>query len=231
LNLRLSAAHWVVGEAGAAREAVDVIAQHRPSVVVTEFALPDSNAIALAQELRRRKLATRLVIVAGAVHPRFVRDAHRLGIKGLALKRQPVADIVQAIDRVSRGEAYLCPELIRDDERWNDKLYPELATLTAREREVLLLLLEGRSSKEIGQRLFLSPKTIDAHRLHINRKFRTRSLPGLMRFAADSGLLAVRAGIDAYGTAALADSPLLAIRGRWRSRWRAGWARDHPEPP
>jgi DNA-binding NarL/FixJ family response regulator len=209
LSLRASSGHRVVGEASAARQAVDLIERQRPSVVVADFALPDSNAIALAHELRRRKVEARLVILTGAVHPKFVRDTYRYGISGIALKRQPLSVIIDAIGRVSRGERYLCPELVGDGERWDDAVCPELATLTPREREVLLLVLEGRSSKEIAQSLFLSSKTVDAHRLHINRKFHTRSLPALMRFAATFGLLAVRARMDAHGVAPVASLPPL----------------------
>ncbi|HEY0715471.1 MAG TPA: response regulator transcription factor [Polyangia bacterium] len=180
----------VVGEASGAREAYPIIEQKEPDLAVVDFLLPDTNGISLGRELRRRRCRTKVLILGRMAHPMFIRDALRSGIGGFALKQESLATIFEALDRVLAGEHYLSPQLQEEVERALSSKVPGLARLSAREREILFLLVEGLSSKEIAKSLFLSSKTVDAHRLHINRKLGVRSPAALARLVADQGLIA-----------------------------------------
>jgi DNA-binding NarL/FixJ family response regulator len=180
----------VIGEASTARDAYVLIEEKEPDLAVVDFLLPDTNGISLARELRRRRLRTKIIILGRMSHPLFVRDALRSGVGGFALKQEPLATIIHALERVVAGEHYLSPHLQVELEKALASKVPGLARLSAREREILFLLVEGLSSKEIAKSLFLSSKTVDAHRLHINRKLGVRSPAALARLVADQGLIA-----------------------------------------
>ena len=191
LALETMGSFQIVGQATRAREAYPMIAETAPDVTVVDFMLPDTDGVSLARELRRRKLRTRILILGRLGHPLFVRDAMRSGIAGFALKKEPLTDIIQAIKRVAAGETYLSPHVLPALEGEPREADAGLEKLSLREREIFVMLLEGLSTKEIAQSLFLSAKTVDAHRLHINRKLGVRSPAELTRLVADEGLLAI----------------------------------------
>ena len=191
LALETMGSFQIVGQATRGREAYSIIAETAPDVTVVDFMLPDTDGVSLARELRRRKLRTRIMILGRLGHPLFVRDAMRSGITGFALKKEPLADIIQAIKRVASGQTYLSPQVLPALEGEPRDADAGLEKLSLREREIFVMLLEGLSTKEIAQSLFLSAKTVDAHRLHINRKLGVRSPAELTRLVADEGLLAI----------------------------------------
>jgi two-component system response regulator NreC len=178
----------IVGEATRARDAYSVIESTNPDLVVSDFMLPDTDGVSLARELRRRRVKVRMMILGRLGHPLFVRDALRAGIAGFALKREPLQDLIGAMQRVAAGETYLSPQ-IQERIAADGGDESTLEKLSSREREIFCLLLEGLSTKEIAKLLYLSPKTVDAHRLHINRKLGVRSPAELARLVADQGLI------------------------------------------
>lgn len=179
----------VVGEATTAREAFDLLERVETDLALVDFMLPDTDGVSLARELRRRRIRIPVMILGRLGHPLFVRDALRAGVLGFALKRRPLAEIIEGMKTVVGGKTYLGPDVQEacDNFRENDAL----ESLSAREREIFVMLLEGLSSKEIARSLFLSTKTVDAHRLHINRKLGVRSPAELARLVADHGFLSV----------------------------------------
>jgi DNA-binding NarL/FixJ family response regulator len=193
LALSASGDFTVVGEAGRARDAYPLIERTKPDLAVIDFLLPDSNGVSLARELKRRRLRSKTLVLGRQTHPLFVRDAMQSGIGGFALKQEPLETVMDAMRRVAAGEFYMSPLLEKQQQAdeasgLNDSA---LGKLSAREREVLFLLIDGLSSKEIANALFLSSKTVDAHRLHINRKLGVRTPAALVRAVADKGLIAV----------------------------------------
>ena len=180
----------VVGEASGARDACPLIEEQAPDLAVIDFLLPDTDGVSLARELRRRRLRTKVLILGRMAHPLFVHDALRAGIGGFILKHEPLTDVIEAMRRVYEGQTYVSPQLQKELGNAIGNKVAGLATLSAREREILFLLIEGLSSKEIAKSLFLSSKTVDAHRLHINRKLGVRSPAALTRLIADEGLIA-----------------------------------------
>jgi DNA-binding NarL/FixJ family response regulator len=190
LALQHASEFEVVGQAGSAREGYEVIERQEPDLVVADFMLPDGNGISFARELRRRKFRTKVLILGRISHPIFIRDAMNAGgVGGFALKQESLTDVVEAMKRVLAGEAFISRTL-REKIEHMTTASAGIEKLSAREREVLFLLLEGNSSKEIAAALFLSSKTVDAHRLHINRKLNVRSPAALARRLADQGLTA-----------------------------------------
>jgi DNA-binding NarL/FixJ family response regulator len=191
LAVSADGAFQVVGEVSRAHDAPDLLERLRPDLVVIDFLLPDGNGISLARELKRRRLRINTLILGRLGHPILVRDALRAGVRGFVHKQEPLEVVVQAMTEVSNGQRYMSPFWKRQLDESNGQLEEEvpLNRLSPREREIFFLLIEGQSSKEIGKSLFLSAKTVDAHRLHINRKLGVRSSAGLTRFVADQGLL------------------------------------------
>jgi DNA-binding NarL/FixJ family response regulator len=176
----------VIGEARGTREALDVMEKTTPDLAVADFILPDGNAASLARGLRRRRNRTPLMVLSRASHPVFVRDALRSGVRGFALKKQPLSDVLAAMKLVGAGDSYLGPGL---DPQESSPGSTPLEALSPREQEILYLLVDARSTKEIAETLFVSPRTVDAHRLHINRKLGIRSPAELARLAAEHGLI------------------------------------------
>jgi two-component system response regulator NreC len=180
----------VVGQAIRVRDAFRVIESTKPDVVVSDLMLPDGDGVSLARELRRRRMRVRFMILARMGHPLFVRDALKAGIMGFVLKRESLQSVCTAIAKVVSGETYLSPLIQERMDKAPDN-ESTLERLSRREREIFCFLVEGLSSKEIARALFVSPKTVDAHRLHINRKLGVSSPAELARVVADAGLVVV----------------------------------------
>jgi DNA-binding NarL/FixJ family response regulator len=180
----------VVGQAATARDAYAIIAEQHPDLTVIDFMLPDTDALSMIRELRRRRIHTRSFILSRLAHPTFVQEAVQLEVDGFALKRQPLDSLRAALRQAAAGQRYLAPELQAQLDQPAREV-GGLHQLSAREREIFCRLVDGLSTKEIARTLYLSPKTVDAHRLHINRKLGIRSPVQLARIAAESGLLAL----------------------------------------
>jgi DNA-binding NarL/FixJ family response regulator len=191
IALRYSSQFDVVGEAASGREACKLAERSGGDVdlAVVDFLLADTDAVSLARELRRRRVRMHMLVLASLAHPLFVANALAAGFTGYALKSQPLSEILDAMQTVLDGGDYLSPQLSSISSNFEQG---KLGTLTHREREVLFQLLGGLSSKEIARALFVSTKTVEAHRLHINRKLDVRTPAELARFAADHGLIARR---------------------------------------
>jgi DNA-binding NarL/FixJ family response regulator len=178
----------VVGEADRARDALDIVSGRAPDLVVSDFMLPDTDGASLARELRRREIKVPLMILSSVSHLTFVRDALRAGAVGFALKTESLLSVIAALGDVLSGKQYLSPQL-RAASSTDDQGDAGLQLLSPREREILCFLAAGRSNKEIARSLFLSPKTIDAHRMHINRKLDVHTPAELARLVSALGLV------------------------------------------
>jgi two-component system, NarL family, nitrate/nitrite response regulator NarL len=179
--------HKIVGEAGSAREGRAVIEQRRPDLAIVDFILGDSDGVSLARDLKRRRVRTPILMLCRVNHPLFIRDALAVGVRGYVLKHESLGDVIRAIERVGAGEVFISPHIQAQLQAPPDS--PGLERLSRREREILCLLIEGRASKEIASALCISTRTVDAHRLQINRKLDLRSPAQLARYAADHRLL------------------------------------------
>ena len=176
----------VVAEASTGREAVKLTLKHRPDVVVLDHSMPQQNGIDATRELRVKGYAGPVIILSGHNHPDLIGEARAAGASGYVVKQNALTELTAAIATCSAGHTYFTTSTAGVPAAKSEAL-ALIARLTPREREILGLLARGRSAKEIGLKLGLSPKTVFVHRKNLTTKL---GLPNL----ADLARLAIRAG-------------------------------------
>ncbi len=180
----------IVGEAANGREAIELAEQLRPEIIVMDVAMPELNGIEATRRLAASTPHTRVLALSMHKDSVYVREILRAGARGYLLKDSVAADLVSAVRAVASGEGYLSPAVsnsVLDDYRRHVTNPVDL--LTSREREVLQMLAEGRTNKEIATILNLSVYTVDAHRGRIMEKLNLHSINELVRFAVRNGLI------------------------------------------
>ena len=180
----------IVGEAGNGRETVELAERLKPDIVVMDVAMPELNGIEATRRLAESAPHTRVVALSMHKDSVYVREILRAGARGYLLKDSVADDLVSAVRAVARGEGYLSPAVsnaVLDDYRRHVTNPVDL--LTSREREVLQMLAEGKTNKEIAAVLNLSVYTVDAHRGRIMEKLNLHSINELVRFALRNGLI------------------------------------------
>lgn len=180
----------VLGEAGDGREAVRLSRELRPDVALLDLALPLLNGIDTAREIERVSPRTRCILVTMYAEQHHVLAALKAGIKGYILKTRAVEDLEQAIREVHLGGAYLSSGIASEliDAFLSNRDAPN-DPLTPREREVLQLVAEGNTTKEIAGVLGIAVKTAECHRSRIMGKLGIHETAGLVRFAIREGLI------------------------------------------
>jgi two-component system, NarL family, response regulator NreC len=180
----------IVGEAGNGREAVELADKLHPDIVVMDVAMPELNGIEATRRLLALSPHTRVVALSMHKDSVYVREILRAGARGYLLKDSPAPDLLSAVRAVSQGEGYLSPGVssaVLDDYRKH--VTDPIDLLSSREREVLQMLAEGKTNKEIAAILNLSVYTVDAHRGRIMEKLNLHSINELVRFAVRNGLI------------------------------------------
>jgi two-component system response regulator NreC len=180
----------IVGEAGNGREAVELSATLRPDVVVMDVTMPELNGIEATRRLTQENPHIRVVALSMHKDSVYVREILRAGARGYLLKDSVADDLVAAVRAVAGGEGYLSPAVsnaVLDDYRKH--VTNPIDMLSSREREVLQMLAEGKTNKEIAVTLNLSVYTVDAHRGRIMEKLNVHSINELVRFAVRNGLV------------------------------------------
>jgi DNA-binding NarL/FixJ family response regulator len=182
-----------VAEAADGRSAVRLAAELSPDVAVLDIGLPELNGIEAARQIAAADRGVRVVALSVHSHRRFVLEMLRAGAAGYVLKDSAYEEVVRAIREVAAGRLYLCPQLATDFIRGAVCEGAEPASdafrlLSAREREVVQLIAEGRSTKEIGGELGVSVKTVETFRQNVMRKLGLSSVAELTKFALREGL-------------------------------------------
>ncbi len=180
----------IVGEAGNGREAVELAEKLRPEVVVMDVAMPELNGIEATRRITGAAPHTRVLALSMHKDSVYVRETLRAGARGYLLKDSPAGELLAAVRAVASGQGYLSPEVsnaVLDDYRRH--VSNPIDLLTSREREVLQMLAEGKTNKEIAGVLNLSVYTVDAHRGRIMEKLNLHSINELVRFAVRNGLV------------------------------------------
>ncbi|HYE85238.1 MAG TPA: response regulator transcription factor [Vicinamibacterales bacterium] len=183
----------VVGEAEDGHDALRLATELHPDVVVLDIGMPGLNGLDAATQLVRADDRIRVLILSMHSAEEYVLRALRAGCAGYLLKRSAVSELEIAVRAVARGEIYLSPSVSKqvvDDYvgRTGGSADP-LEALTPRQREILQLVAEGHTSKEIAERLQLSFKTVEAHRAQIMERLDLEDVTGLVRFAMRVGLV------------------------------------------
>jgi two-component system response regulator NreC len=180
----------IVGEAGNGREAVELATTLLPDVIVMDVAMPELNGIEATRRLADSSPRTRVLALSMHKDSVYVREILRAGARGYLLKDSIASDLLAAVRAVARGEGYLSPgvsDAVLDDYRRH--VTDPIDLLTSREREVLQMIAEGKTNKDIANILNLSVYTVDAHRGHILEKLNLHSGNELVRFAVRYGLV------------------------------------------
>jgi len=192
--LELEASIRVVGEAATGDEAVDAARSLQPDVIVMDLSMPGSDGLEATRRIAALGLETRVLVLTSHTEEEYLIPAVEAGAAGFLTKTSADEDLIEAIGVVARGEIFLPPvatslllRRFRADDDGDDTT--ALAQLSVREREVLGLTAEGYSSREIGKKLFISPKTVDTYRSRIMRKLELTHRSELVRFALRAGLL------------------------------------------
>jgi len=180
----------IVGEAGNGREALELASSLKPDLVVMDVAMPELNGIEATRRMAEAAPHTRVLALSMHKDSVYVREILRAGARGYLLKDSVAADLVSAVRAVAGGEGYISPavsDAVLDDYRRH--VTNPIDMLTSREREVLQMLAEGKTNKEIATVLNLSVYTVDAHRGRIMEKLNLHSINELVRFAVRNGLI------------------------------------------
>ena len=174
--------------AGTVEDGVRAVGQHKPDLLISDYNLPDGDGLSLIQKTRR--LAPNLKVIVLSMHdePHLVKEILKEGVNGYVLKKDSKDELIKAIYEVRAGRIYLSNDI-------NTMLLRSLhepdegKILTAREREVLHLIAQEYSNKQIAEALFISERTVETHRKNIFRKTKTSSLVGLIKFAYANNLI------------------------------------------
>jgi two-component system, NarL family, response regulator NreC len=180
----------VVAEAADGHEAVRLASDLRPEVAILDFAMPLLNGLDAAKEIRLRSPGTRMILLTVHTEDHYVLEALQAGVHGYVVKTQAASDLVQAIRSIGGQAIYLSPTISRAVvEAYFEKAAPPGDVLSSRERQVLQLVAEGKTTKAIAAVLGISVKTADSHRSRIMRKLNLHDTAGLVRFAIRRGLI------------------------------------------
>jgi DNA-binding NarL/FixJ family response regulator len=183
----------VVSIVGDGREAVRVAKETQPDVVLMDLSMPELNGAEATRAIVEHDPRCRVIILSMYAEREYVRRALKSGAAGYVVKRSAAKEVVDAIRAVHGGQRYLSPRVadVVIDDYSGEQQGDVLEKLSAREREVLQLLAEGRSGNEIAQRLSLSPKTVETYRSRLVEKLGIRDVAGLVKFAIQRGLVSL----------------------------------------
>jgi two-component system response regulator NreC len=180
----------IVGEASDGREAVKMVRELKPDVAIFDVSMPGLNGVDAARIAIKETPGIKVVLLTVHTENEYVDEALKAGVSGYVLKKQATADLIRAIEEVSRGNIYLSPGISRAVmEAFRAGKELAARTLSAREREVLQLIAEGKTTKEIGSVLGISVKTAETHRSRVMDKLEIRDTAGLVRYAIRMGLI------------------------------------------
>jgi DNA-binding NarL/FixJ family response regulator len=189
----------VVGEAGNGRDGLQKAKELKPDLALVDMSLPDQSGIQLAREIKNALPKTRIMIITMHSKIDYIVKAFQAGATGYVIKESTSERLLQGIDTVLKGEYFMdssvshrvvekLMEFPEKEVKMTDASYD---TLTRREQEIMVLLAQGLSNRQIAEKLFISPKTVENHRSNILRKLNIHSTIELVRYAARLGIIDV----------------------------------------
>lgn len=183
----------VIGEAGNGRDALKLIKQMMPDIVLMDIAMAQMNGIEATRRIKKLCKDTRVIILSMYSNEEYVLQALQAGASGYLLKDAATLELELAVKAVSRNEIYLSPGVSRHVvESYKKRVSTEghfVGQLTQRQREILQLIAEGRTTKEIASILSVAVKTVDAHRTQMMNRLDIHDIAGLVRYAIRVGLI------------------------------------------
>jgi DNA-binding NarL/FixJ family response regulator len=198
-TIKSAVGYEVVGQAANAREAIRIVKHLKPDLVLLDLALPDKSGIDLCGEIRNTAPSTRIMMVSMHSKVDYIVRSFQAGATGYMAKESATERLLQGIESVLRGEYFMdssvshsvVKKLMQTEEKEMKITDANYEGLTPREQEIMVLLAEGSSPKEIAAKLFISPKTVENHRTNIMGKLGLHRALELVRYAARLGLVDV----------------------------------------
>ena len=183
----------VIGDVSNGRDALKICRDMEPQVVLMDIAMPEMNGLEATSRMRQECPRTKVLMLSMYTNEEYLKEALRAGAAGYLLKDADRAELELAIKTVCCGETYLTPAVAKFTLeaycRQDDAQAGPLGRLTGRQREILQLIAEGCSTKQIAQRLDLSVKTVETHRAQLMERLEIHDVPGLVRLAIRTGLV------------------------------------------
>jgi DNA-binding NarL/FixJ family response regulator len=183
----------VVGETGNGLEAVELVRRNPPDVILLDVTLPGLNGLEAAARIVQSGVSTRVLMISMHASPDYAARAFAAGALGYLNKDAAFDELSAAIEHVCAGRRYLCraidDDVVRQLERRVGSSATGIGVLTSRQRQILQMIAEGQSTRQIAERLSLSVKTVETHRAQLMQRLEIHDVPGLVRFAIRHGLL------------------------------------------
>lgn len=183
----------LVGEALGGYEAIQLVEKTAPDVLVLDISMPDIDGITVTREIMSKKNNTHILILTVHEDEVILREAIKAGASGYIIKHAAEEELITAIHSVTRGEIYVHPSLLRtllvDDDRTLPKAKKQAEDLTPREVDILKLLIQGYTNRQIADELSISIRTVEGHRANLTDKLGFRSRVELVRYARDHDII------------------------------------------
>ncbi len=181
----------VIATTGDGAEGFKLCLQHEPDLVMLDIMLPSLNGLEILQRLKSEKPKSNILVFSGTQSPGLVKKIMETGINGYLEKDTTIEELEKAIRLVSNGETYFGPRIMEAvrEIMFNPREDGTMKSLTTREREIIQLVAESHSTKEIASKLNISSKTAETHRANIMKKLDIHDIAGLTRFAISNGMV------------------------------------------
>jgi two-component system response regulator NreC len=183
----------LVGEATGGYEAIELVGKTRPDILILDLSMPDLDGIAVTRQLKPQYPDLRILILTVHEDEAMLREAIRAGASGYIVKHAAEAELIAAIKTVRRGDLYVDPAMLRvllvESPRPRTEQPASPDPLTPRETDVLKLIVQGYTNRQVGEELGISVRTVEGHRANLLEKLGLRSRVELVRYARDRGLL------------------------------------------
>jgi two-component system response regulator NreC len=185
----------VIGEADDGKQAIELVEQKKPEIVVMDIGMPVLNGLEATRRILKKHPGTKVLILTMHTNEEYVFEILRAGASGYIVKKAAPTELVTAIRSVDKGDSFLSPAISRKvideylERAGEEKREDPFDLLTDREREVLQLIAEGSSTREIAGKLFISPKTVETHRTHLMEKLDLHGTADLTRYAIRKGIV------------------------------------------
>lgn len=193
----------VTAEAGNGKEGVRLAKKHKPSIMIVDISMPGKNGIQMVREVKDLLPETSFLIISMHSEAEYIVEAFRAGATGYMIKESAASNLIQGLETIQRGELFLDSalsqevvyKLLQDSSGRENEAREPYSTLTSREQEVMRMLAEGLSTREVAAKLFISPKTVENHRTNLMKKLELSSAVELVRYAARLGLIDLEAWV------------------------------------